>query len=373
VRTFALDKYNIPALVADCQFCDGDRRLAFRLHDGEHGYEDLIFVDPTSGAILELVEQPADWLVKQPRGDRPEDWDDPEKTAEPYRGEIIVCRDGARLFQRTVDRRGWQWRDRTPDGWRDGPTVSTRLYEEEEDRRRREWVSASMYTTLAVSADGGTAVLSGLLFGERVRGRGGELYVRTFQAEIWSVAPDGAVTPRKPIAPVDASGRKPLVAVSSGSRPLVAICCDGRTSVRGLSGRKVADLKVPWTPDDSRGNPKYHVRFSEDGSRLVVLFDDTVTAWDTANWTAAAIKIPEPAPLCMAVSARGDTVVIAGRDGVVRFFDAATGSPGTVIVPPLPTDPKPGNDVPTTLCFSRDGTMCVLASLWGAVAIWDVD
>ena len=324
--------------------CNGGRRIAVWLRDEEHDWRSLMLADAATGEVIEYIRDIA-----------------PE-----YGGSIVVCRDGTRIVYQNQDLdRLWHYRDLVPEGWADTGPIPP---DEPEGRGQDdEDVDDIAYSCkLAASADGATVVVVATREEER-RGRARS----TTHADVWTIPDNGDPT----LTTVIAGGlpAEVRVAVSVGPRPLTAFAGDGRVIVRdATTGGPVTELTMAdWTADPS-GNRRDGVRFSDNGRRLVAFYGRRIFAWDTADWSPAAITLSggEWEMVAVAVSPDGRTVAATDDTKDVRFFDAATGTPGSVIRPPATPD---GWDNPAGLSFSADGAMCLLGFSDGTVAVWDVD
>jgi WD40 repeat protein len=108
--------------------------------------------------------------------------------------------------------------------------------------------------------------------------------------------------------------------------------------------------------------------FSPDGKTLVTAgFDRSIRFWDSATGKEER-HWPTSSPSgtgALRYSSDGKTLILGGRDGVVRFLDAATGAEQRTLN-------MPNRGTIVTLDATRDGKTLLTADHAGNMTLWDV-
>jgi WD40 repeat protein len=112
------------------------------------------------------------------------------------------------------------------------------------------------------------------------------------------------------------------------------------------------------------------VRFSPDGSVLALARSKFVDLWDVADGKAPAVTFVagtgrQSAVWALGWSADGKSLMTAGADGFVRFWDAAAGKELRSLAW--------GIGKVYCAAFAPDGLTCAAGGASGQVVVWDVD
>lgn len=315
----------------------GGSRLAVWIRDEEHDRHSLIVADADTGEVIEHF------------------WD----VAPEYGGSITVCQDGARIVYQGEDLFGWGFRDETDVGWVDTDSVPTGFTALPPDVTNLD----DFPTRVSASPDGQVVVKVGTQVIERNRRT-----TRRTWVESWKLTEERVPVPG-PGIPLSANlPHSPMLAVSGGEQPLVAIVGQGRLVVWNLATQTpTLETTIPGY-DGSMGQKG--VVFAEDGSRFF-LIGKRVFTWATADWSPIELPLPMTNLLAVDISPSGTSLIATDVTGIVRFFDTTTGTEVRAIEPPI--GQLAFTDIPSAVSFSPDGTMCLMMTCFGTVAIWDVE